>query len=62
MEIKQQLMGMKTDEASTRFIELTGVPLNADQLQEELSKMHAQSFPSAQLMPGVKRLITYVRY
>ncbi|XP_037572121.1 pseudouridine-5'-phosphatase-like [Dermacentor silvarum] len=51
-EIKAAVMGTPGSEAMRVIIDRLQLPLTVEQLDAELHRMHAELFPTAQLMPG----------
>lgn len=59
-EIKAAVMGTPGSEAMRVIIDRLQLPLTVEQLEAELHQMHAELFPTAQLMPGAERLVSHL--
>uniref|UniRef100_A0A8C4NCG8 Pseudouridine-5'-phosphatase n=1 Tax=Eptatretus burgeri TaxID=7764 RepID=A0A8C4NCG8_EPTBU len=58
--LKARVMGRPAREAAAIICQSVGLPLEPEELLVESSRRLHERFPSAQLMPGVERLVTHL--
>ncbi|XP_074657670.1 pseudouridine-5'-phosphatase-like [Tubulanus polymorphus] len=59
-EVKSKCMGHKLDEAAQIMIDAYDLPLTPEQYMEKGLEQYKIIFPTAELMPGVKKLVTHL--
>ncbi|KAH7949909.1 hypothetical protein HPB49_016763 [Dermacentor silvarum] len=60
-ELKQRVMGIPGKDAARLVIDGLGLPLATEEYLKEMDRLYAEMFPSAELMPGVERLVRHLR-
>jgi beta-phosphoglucomutase-like phosphatase (HAD superfamily) len=60
-DLKKRMIGLREDEACKLFVEETNIPMTADAYRVLRTKMQNESFPSCRPLPGVMKLITYLK-
>lgn len=60
-DVKARVMGRTAPEAARIVVDLLGLPLSAEELQQGTAHELAQLLPTAALMPGAERLILHLR-
>ncbi|KAH6942950.1 hypothetical protein HPB50_012664 [Hyalomma asiaticum] len=60
-ELKQRVMGIPGKDAARLVIDGLGLPLAAEEYLKEMDRLYAELFPSAELMPGVERLVRHLK-
>lgn len=58
-ELKQRVMGIPGKDAARLVIDGLGLPLGSEEYLAEMDRHYAKLFPSAELMPGVDRLVRH---
>ncbi|KAL1480877.1 hypothetical protein MTO96_050676, partial [Rhipicephalus appendiculatus] len=60
-ELKQRVMGIPGKDAARLVIDGLGLPLGTEEYLKEMDRLYAEMFPSAELMPGVERLVRHLK-
>jgi pseudouridine-5'-monophosphatase len=59
-DLKKRMIGLREDEACKLFVEVTKIPITAEEYKNLRTVMHSAYFPSCRPLAGVMKLITYL--
>lgn len=59
-EMKSRLMGRKQNDVAKEYVEHFQLPISPEEYVSRVNKINCESFPSAQLMPGIAKLVHHL--
>ncbi|XP_076246812.1 pseudouridine-5'-phosphatase isoform X2 [Calliopsis andreniformis] len=60
-EHKAKTMGFKTKAVAQAVVEMLSLPITTEEFEDEIVKLYAELFPTANLMPGAERLLRHLK-